>query len=56
MATDLSALDTALRLLAAGAGVVIGSQALQASMVVRRHRLDLAALARSAGDSTAPQS
>jgi dolichyl-phosphate beta-glucosyltransferase len=36
MATDLSALDTALRLLAAGAGVVIGSRALQASVVEHR--------------------
>jgi hypothetical protein len=37
MATDLSALDTALRLLAAGAGVVIGSRALRASVVEHRH-------------------
>jgi glycosyltransferase involved in cell wall biosynthesis len=36
MATDLSALDTALRLLAAGAGVVIGSRALGASVVEHR--------------------
>ena len=36
MATDLSALDSALRLLAAGAGVVIGSRALQASVVEHR--------------------
>lgn len=37
MATDLSALDAALRLLAAGDRVVIGSRALRASVVEARH-------------------
>ncbi len=37
MATDLSALDAALRLLAAGDRVVIGSRALPASVVEARH-------------------
>jgi dolichyl-phosphate beta-glucosyltransferase len=37
MATDLSALDTALRLLAAGEDVVIGSRALADSVVGNRH-------------------
>jgi glycosyltransferase involved in cell wall biosynthesis len=37
MATDLSALDTALTLLAAGNGVVIGSRALEGSVVEHRH-------------------
>src|SRR6266702_8472900 len=37
MATDLSALDTALGLLAAGHGVVIGSRALQGSVTGNRH-------------------
>ena len=37
MATDLSALDVALRLLAAGDHVVIGSRALRASVVEARH-------------------
>jgi len=37
MATDLSALDLTLRLLAAGRPVVIGSRALEGSMVEERH-------------------
>lgn len=37
MATDLSALDVALRMLAAGTGVVIGSRALADSQVEDRH-------------------
>jgi len=37
MATDLSALDLALRLLAAGRHVVIGSRALEGSVVEERH-------------------
>jgi len=37
MATDLSALDAALGLLAAGHGVVVGSRALKGSVVGNRH-------------------
>jgi glycosyltransferase involved in cell wall biosynthesis len=57
MATDLSALDLTLRLLAAGRPMVVGSRALQASVVDERHsaiRRTGAAAIRSLGRRVVP--